>query len=51
MKYVAAVLAVAVGAAAIVYGEGDDSPGLQFLGGLLVVGALVLAVRSARRNR
>ncbi|MCX4390399.1 hypothetical protein OG777_26240 [Micromonospora peucetia] len=54
MKYVLALialLAVAVGVAGIVYGEADDSPGLQLLGVVLVVGAVVFGVRSARRGR
>ncbi len=40
---------VAVGVAAVVLGEADDSPGLQGLGGLLVVGAVALGVRTVRR--
>jgi hypothetical protein len=43
-------LAVAIGAAAVVAGEADDSPGLQGLGVLLVLGAVVLGVRRARRG-
>lgn len=31
-------------------GECDDSPGVQGLGTLLVVGMIVLSVRTARRN-
>lgn len=46
-----AVLAVALGVAGMVHGEADDSPGLQLLGVLLIVGAVVLVVRSARRRR
>ena len=46
-----AVLAVAVGVAAVVLGEADDSPGLQGLGVLLVIGAVVLGVRTVRRAR
>jgi len=45
---VVAVL-VALGVAAVVYGEADDSPGLQLLGALLVVGAVVFGVRRVRR--
>jgi hypothetical protein len=45
------VLAVAIGAAAVVAGEADDSPGLQGLGVLLAVGAVLLGVRSLRRSR
>ena len=45
------VLGLAIGAAGIVYGEADDSPGLQLLGALVVLAALVLGVRTARRRR
>lgn len=51
MSYTAAVLLAAVGTAAVVFGGSDDSPGLQGIGVLLVVGAVVLAVRAARRRR
>ena len=51
MKYLVAVLLVALGVAGIVAGGADDSPGLQLLGALLVLGAVVLAVRAARRRR
>ncbi|GAA2719090.1 hypothetical protein [Cellulomonas aerilata] len=45
------LIAVLLGAAAVVAGEADDSPGLQGLGVLLAGGALVLGVRSVRRGR
>ncbi|WP_167537043.1 hypothetical protein [Micromonospora terminaliae] len=54
MRYVLAVvalLAVALGVAGLVYGEADDSPGLQLLAGLLVIGAVAIGVRIARRSR
>lgn len=51
MKYILAILAIAIGVAGIVYGEADDSPGLQLLGVVLVVGAVAFGVRSARRSR
>jgi hypothetical protein len=55
MKYVptvlGTVLAIAVGAAAVVHGEADDSPGLQLIGVLLAAGALTLGVRSVQRIR
>ncbi|MEH0936173.1 hypothetical protein [Micromonospora psammae] len=54
MKYLlalVAVLAVALGVAAVVYGEADDSPGLQLLGGLLVIAVVGFGVRLARRGR
>jgi drug/metabolite transporter (DMT)-like permease len=50
MKYVLAILAVVVGVAAILYGGADDSPGLQLLGAVLVVGAVAFGVRMARRS-
>ena len=51
MKYLLVMLVIAVGAAAIVYGEADDSPGGQLVGVLLVVGAIVLGVRMVRRSK
>ena len=51
MTYVLAVLVVALGVAAVVLGEADDSPGLQAIGAVLVVGAVALGVRTARRSR
>jgi hypothetical protein len=43
------VVAAAIGGAAIVFGEADDAPGLVLFGGLLILGTLALAVRTARR--
>ena len=51
MKYIVAILAVAIGVAGIVAGEADDSPGLQLLGVVVVIGAVLLGVRIARRSR
>jgi drug/metabolite transporter (DMT)-like permease len=51
MKYVLVVLVVILGVAAFVYGGADDSPGMQLIGALLVVGAVVFGVRTARRAR
>lgn len=54
MKYLialVAVLVVALGVAGVVYGEADDSPGLQLLGVVLVLGAAVFGVRLVRRSR
>jgi hypothetical protein len=47
----AVALGIAVGVAAVVYGEADDSPGLQFLGVLIVAGTVAFGVRTARRSR
>jgi hypothetical protein len=42
--------ATAIGVAAIVLGEADDAPGLVLFGGLLIVGTVALAVRTAQRS-
>jgi hypothetical protein len=42
--------ATAIGVAAIVLGEADDAPGLVLFGGLLIVGTVVLALRTAQRS-
>lgn len=44
------LLAVALGVAGIVAGEADDSPGLQGLGAVVVLGAAVHGVRAVRRG-
>ncbi|MBQ1032996.1 MULTISPECIES: hypothetical protein [unclassified Micromonospora] len=46
----AAVLGVALGVAAVVLGGADDSPGLQGIGVLLVIGAVVFGIRNVRRG-
>jgi hypothetical protein len=55
MKLVLAVVVVlavvAIGVTGVVLGEADDSPGLQGLGVLLIVGAVTLGVRIVRRAR
>jgi hypothetical protein len=47
----AILVVVALGVAGVVLGEADDSPGLQGLGVLLALGAVVLGVRTLRRPR
>jgi hypothetical protein len=42
--------ATAIGVAAIVLGEADDAPGLVLFGGLLIVGTVALAFRTAQRS-
>src|SRR5919109_2892900 len=42
--------AIAIGLAAIVLGEADDAPGLVLFGGLLILGTVTLAVRTAPRQ-
>lgn len=51
LRWVGVLLLVLLGVAAVVAGGADDSPGLQGIGLLLVIGAVVLAVRTARRRR
>ncbi|GAA3698228.1 hypothetical protein GCM10022377_08990 [Zhihengliuella alba] len=55
MRYLLAILIMAVGlslgAMGFVYGEADDSPGLQGLSALLAIAAVVLGVRILRRRR
>ncbi|MFC7957313.1 hypothetical protein [Rhodococcoides kroppenstedtii] len=48
---VVTVLVVAIGVAAVIAGGADDSPGLQGLGLIVVIGSVALAVRRARRRR
>jgi hypothetical protein len=51
MKYFVVVLAIALGLAGIVAGGADDSPGLQLIGVVIIVGAVAMGVRIARRSR
>ena len=51
MRYLLALALLALGVAGVIAGEADDSPGLQLLGALLAVGAVVLGVRTSRRSR
>jgi hypothetical protein len=44
------LIATAIGVAAIVAGEADDAPGLVLFGGLVVVGTLAMAARTAQRS-
>jgi hypothetical protein len=51
MKYLLALLVTALGVADMVLGEADDSPGLQLIGVVLIVGAIALGIRTARHSR
>ena len=46
----AALIVIGLGVAGVVYGEADDSPGLQVIGALIVLGAAVFGVRTALRD-
>ena len=47
----AALCVAAIGAAAIMYGEADDAPGLVLFGILLIGGALAFGLRPSLRSR
>lgn len=44
------VIGIALGAAGIYVGDTDDAPGAALLGLLLMIGAVVFAVRTLRRK-
>lgn len=44
-----AALIVLIGIGAAAYGEADDAPGMVLIGGVIVLGALWLGVRTVRR--
>ncbi len=44
-------IGLAIGAAGIYIGDTDDAPGAALIGILLMIGAVVLAVRTARRKK
>jgi thiol:disulfide interchange protein len=48
---VAALALAALGVTAAMHGEADDAPGLAFIGIVLIVGALAVAVSAGRRSR
>ncbi len=45
-----ATLGVVIGVSGLVAGEADDSPGLQLLGAVVAIGAVIWGVRAARRH-
>jgi hypothetical protein len=49
LVHAALLVMLLVGVLAVVAGEADDSPGLQGLGVLVAIGAVVLAWRQHRR--
>lgn len=48
---IVAIMTIAIGVAGIVLGEADDSPGLQLLGVVLVIGAVALGAKAVQRSR
>ncbi len=51
LRSLLAILAIAIGVAAIAYAQADDAPGLGLLGFLFIGGAVVLGVRTFQRSR
>ena len=51
MNYLIALLVAVLGVAGMVLGEADDSPCLQLIGVVLIVGAIALSIRTAQRSR
>ncbi|MEU8215095.1 hypothetical protein AB0C47_04940 [Micromonospora taraxaci] len=54
MKYVltaVALVGVALGIAGVILGGADDSPGLQLIGVVLVIGSVVFGIRNVRSGR
>jgi hypothetical protein len=49
MKILGSALLISLGLLAIVFGEADDSPGLQGLGLILIISVLVFAYRGRRQ--
>ncbi|MDX2356213.1 hypothetical protein [Dietzia sp. PP-33] len=45
LALIGVLAAIALGGAAVVYGGADDSPGLQGIGALAVIGATAVALR------
>jgi drug/metabolite transporter (DMT)-like permease len=50
LKKVAQVFGVGLGVVALVFGEGDDSPGLQGIGVILVMAVFFSLYKIVRRN-
>ncbi len=51
MKLFRSVLLVSVGAFAMVFGEFDDSPGLQGIGMILIISVIYFHFRGRRLNK
>lgn len=50
MAFGIVAIGIAIGAAGIYVGDTDDAPGAAILGILLMIGAVALGVRTARRT-
>jgi hypothetical protein len=50
MRIVGSILLISLGVFAIIFGEADDSPGLQGIGLIIIVSNLWLAYRNRSRR-
>jgi hypothetical protein len=50
MRILASLFFIALGIFAMVFGEADDSPGLQGIGLIIIITVLVLVYRSLKRK-
>jgi len=50
IKIILSVLAILLGAFFIVFGEYDDSPGLQGLGLILIIAIIVIVIRGKKKK-
>jgi hypothetical protein len=50
MAFGLVAIGIAIGAAGIYIGDTDDAPGAALIGILLMIGAIALGVRTARRK-
>lgn len=51
LYWISKALIISLGAFFIVFGEHDDSPGLQGIGLILVIVVVVFVVRDKRKNK
>jgi drug/metabolite transporter (DMT)-like permease len=50
LYWIPKILAILLGVFFIVFGEFDDSPGLQGLGLILIITTIVIAIRSKKKK-
>jgi drug/metabolite transporter (DMT)-like permease len=51
LYWIPKILAILLGIFFIVFGEFDDSPGLQGMGLMLIVAMIVVVIRSKKKNK
>lgn len=50
LYWIPKILAILLGVFFIVFGESDDSPGLQGLGLILIITTVIIMIRSKKKN-